>query len=299
MNAKVHEPEKAGTISEHISELAARLKIVLYSLFITTTIFMVFPSNRSFLQEPFAFYDPLIALVLRQIVKDVLPNGMQLIAGQITAPLEIYFIGSVLLGVAVSAPVIAFEAFRYIDPALYPEERKAIYPFMISFTILFVIGATFGYKILAPFVLWAQLPFFKLAGASPIIYVMDFYNMVFVTTLAAGFSFTLPVFFVLLVKFGIIKTSYVTTRRRYIYAVLYIVTAVVTPDGGPVADLALFIPMAILLELAVFVGKRYERSGKVVYRPSEEKQSYVKCKFCGALLSDAKGFCPECQKAQV
>jgi sec-independent protein translocase protein TatC len=299
MNAKVAEPEKSGTISEHISELAARLKVVLYSLFITTTIFMVFPANASFLKDPFAFYDPLIALVLRQIVKDVLPTGIQLIAGEITAPLIIYFVGSVLLGVACSAPVIAYEVFRYIDPALYPEERKAIYPFMASFTLLFILGAVFGYKILAPFILWAMLPFFKLAGASPIIYVMDFYNMVFITTLAAGFSFTLPVFFVLLVKFGIIKTSYVTTRRRYVYAALYIVTAIVTPDGGPIADLALFIPMAFLLELAVFIGKRYEKEGKVAYRPSKEKQSYVKCKFCGALLTDSESFCPECGKAQL
>ena len=299
MNAKAVEPEKGSTISEHISELASRLKIVLYSLFVTTTVFMVFPANASFLKDPLAFYDPLIALVLGQVVQDVLPSGVQLIAGQITAPLELYLVASVLLGVAVSAPVIAYELYRYVDPALYPEERRAVYPFVFSFTALFVIGAAFGYKILAPFILWAQLPFFRLAGASPIINVMDFYNMVFITTLTAGFSFTLPVFFVLLVKFGIIKTSYVTTRRRYIYAALYVVTAVVTPDGGPIADLALFIPMAILLELAVFFGKRYEKTGRVEYRPSEEKMSYTKCKFCGALLSEAQGFCQKCDKAQV
>lgn len=292
-------PEKGGTIFEHLSELASRLKIVLYSLFVTTTIFMVFPANSSFLKNPFAFYDPLIALVLRQIVKDVLPTGIQLIAGQITAPLQIYLVASVLLGVAASAPVIAFELYRYIDPALYPEERKAVYPFVFSFTALFAIGSAFGYRILAPFILWAQLPFFRLAGASPIINVMDFYNLVFITTLTAGFSFTLPVFFVLLVRFGIIKTSYVTTRRRYIYAALYIVTAVITPDGGPIADLALFIPMAILLELAVFFGKRYEKSGRVEYRPSGEKVSYTKCKFCGELLSTRASFCPACGKAQV
>jgi sec-independent protein translocase protein TatC len=291
--------DNVGTIWEHVVELSARLKVVFYSLIIATTFFMVFPANPSFLKDPFAFYDPLIALVLRQIIKDVLPNGITLIAGQITAPLQIYFIGSVLLGVAVSAPVIAYEVFRYIDPALYPEERAAIYPFMVAFTLLFVLGVAFGYRILAPFILWAQLPFFKLAGASPIIYVMDFYNMVFVTALAAGFSFTLPVFFVLLVKFGIIKTSYVTTRRRYIYAALYILTAVITPDGGPIADLALFVPMAILLELAVFLGKRYEKKGKIEYRPREEKPSHIKCKFCGDLLTTRAGFCPACGKAQV
>jgi sec-independent protein translocase protein TatC len=299
MNGKVPEPERAGTIYEHLSELASRLKIVLYSLFVTTTIFMVFPANSSFIQNPFAFYDPLIALVLRQVIKDVLPAGIQLIAGEFTAPLEIYLIASVLLGVAVSSPVIAFEIYRYIDPALYPQERKAVYPFVVSFTVLFAIGAAFGYKILAPFMLWAMLPFFRLTGAVPIIYVMDFYNLVFITTLTAGFSFTMPVFFVLLVRFGIIKTSYVTTRRRYIYAALYIITAVITPDGGPIADIALFVPMAILLELAVFFGKRYEKSSKVLYRPTTEKLSYVKCRFCGALLTGRLGFCPECDRAQV
>jgi len=299
MSGKVVEPERAGTIFEHLSELASRLKIVLYSLFITTTIFMVFPANPSFIKNPFAFYDPLISLVLRQVVNDVLPTGVQLIAGEFTAPLEIYLIASVLLGVAVSSPVIAYEAYRYIDPALYPEERKAVYPFVASFTLLFLIGAVFGYKVLAPFMLWAMLPFFRLTGAVAIIYVMDFYSLVFITTLTSGFSFTMPVFFVLLVRFGIIKTSYVTTRRRYIYAALYIITAVITPDGGPIADLALFVPMAILLELAVFFGKRYEKGSRVLYRPVEEKTSYIKCRFCGALLSDRLGFCPECDKAQV
>lgn len=299
MSGKMVEPERAGTIFEHLSELASRLKIVLYSLFITTTIFMVFPANPSFIKNPFAFYDPLISLVLRQVVNDVLPTGVQLIAGEFTAPLEIYLIASVLLGVAVSSPVIAFEVYRYIDPALYPEERKAVYPFVASFTLLFLIGAVFGYKVLAPFMLWAMLPFFRLTGAVAIIYVMDFYSLVFITTLTSGFSFTTPVFFVLLVRFGIIKTSYVTTRRRYIYAALYIITAVITPDGGPIADLALFVPMAILLELAVFFGKRYEKGSRVLYRPVEEKTSYIKCRFCGALLSDRLGFCPECDKAQV
>lgn len=299
MNAKAVEPEQAGSITEHLSELASRLKVVLYSLFIITTVFMVFPANSSFLKDPLTFYDPLIAIVLRQVVKDVLPSGVQLIAGEFTAPLEIYLIASVLLGVALSAPVIAYEVYRYIDPALYPEERKAVYPFVASFTILFLIGAVFGYKVLAPFMLWAMLPFFRLTGAIPIIYVMDFYNLVFITTLTSGFSYTMPVFFVLLVKFGIIKTSYVTTRRKYIYAALYVVTAVITPDGGPVADLALFVPMAILLELAVFFGKRYEKSGKIEYRPTEEKPSHIKCKFCGALLNDKAGFCPECGKAQT
>ena len=292
--------ESATSMWSHLTELASRLKIILYSLFLTTTLFMVFPANSDFLHDPFGFYDPLIALVLRQVTKDVLPPSVQLIAGEFTAPLEIYLIASLLLGIATSAPVIGYEIYRYVDPALYPDERKAIYPFVISFTALFLIGSIFGYKILAPFMLWAMIPFFRLTGAVPIIFVMDFYNLVFITALTSGFSFTLPVFFVLLVKFGIIKTSYVTSRRRYIYAGLYVITAVVTPDGGPIADIALFVPMAILLELAVFFGKRIEkRQGPIRMRSDAKKIVYLKCKFCGALLDPKSSFCPNCDKSHV
>jgi sec-independent protein translocase protein TatC len=262
---------------------------------------MVFPAKASFLQNPLAFYDPIIALVLEQVVKDALPAGIQLIAGQFTAPLAIYFIASVILGVAVSSPVIAYETYRYVAPALYPQEQRAVYPFVGSFTILFLIGVVFGYKILTPFILWAMIPFFRLTSSLPIINVMDFYNLVFITTLASGFSFTMPVFFVLFVRFGIIKTSFVTTRRRYVYAALYIVTAIVTPDGGPIADIALFVPMALLLELAIFFGKRYEKDHQKteMMQETSRKTVYTKCRFCGNLLTTSDIFCPACRKSRI
>lgn len=299
MAASQSDRDKLGSIWEHVTELSVRLRVVFYSVLITTTLFMVFPANASFLKNPLAFYDPIIALVLQQVVKDVLPSGIQLIAGEFTAPLEIYLIASVILGLGVSSPVIAFEVYRFIDPALYPEERKAVYPFVLSFTFLFLIGAIFGYKVLAPFMLWAMLPFFRLTSSLPIINVIDFYNLVFITILVTGFAFTLPVFFVLLVRFGVLKTSYVTTRRRYIYAAMYIVTAIITPDGGPIADIALFVPMVVLLEIAVIFGKRYERKEGRTISAFEEKKVYVKCRFCGELLTSPTGFCPACGRSQV
>lgn len=291
--------DKVGTIWEHIAELSARLRVVFYAVVISTTFFMVFPANASFLKNPLAFYDPIVALVLQHVIKEALPPGIELIAGQFTAPLAIYFIASIILGISVSSPVIAYEAYQYIAPALYPHEKRATYPFLGSFTILFVIGAAFGYRILTPFILWAMIPFFNLTGSLPIINVMDFYNLVFITTLVSGFSFTMPVFFVLLVRFGVIKTSSVTTRRRYVYAALYILTAIVTPDGGPIADIALFVPMAFLLELAVYVGKRIERGRPTGYVLRQEKKVYLKCRFCGELLTATDVFCPACGKSRI
>ena len=203
---------------------------------------------------------------------------------------------SFVFGFAVTIPVLSYEIYRFIDPALYPQERRAVYPFVLSFTVLFLIGATFGYLILTPFMVWALFPFFTAVGAEQVVSIMDFYNMVFVSTIISGLIFTWPVFFVLLVRFGILQTSMIRKNRKYVYPAMYIITAIVTPDGGPLADLMLFLPMLVLTETAVFVARRYDSSKPITTMPTSAD---VRCKFCAAELALGKVFCDSCGKAQV
>ncbi len=109
--------------------------------------------------------------------------------------------------------------------------------------------------------------------------VVDFYGVVFAIILMTGLIFTFPVFLVLLVRFGIISVQVVTKNRRYIYAGLFVITALITPDGGPIADAALFIPIIVLLEISILVAKRYEREGAPVKLPWFEPEA--RCRFCG------------------
>lgn len=281
---------------DHVNELAKRLKVVLYVLVVSTVLFMILPSDLSFLSSPLQFYDPLVALILRQIRAQMLPPNVRLIGYELTVPMELYLIASFIMGFAVSIPVLAYETYRFIDPALYPHERQAIYPFVLSFTALFVIGATFGYKILTPFMIWALFPFFTAVGAEQIVSIMDFYNMVFVSTLLSGLIFTWPVFFVLLVRFGILQTSMISSNRKYVYAAMYVITAFVTPDGGPLADLMLFIPMVVLTEAAVYFGRRYEKSRPVT---NAATKAGARCRFCAAEIDQGKAFCDACGRAQL
>lgn len=281
---------------DHVSELAKRLKVILYILVISTILFMVLPSDLNFLSKPLEFYDPIVALILRQIRAQMLPPDVRLIGYELTAPLELYIIASVIFAFAVTIPVTAYEIYRFVDPALYPHERRAVYPFVLSFTVLFVVGAAFGYKILTPFMIWALFPFFTAIGVEKVVSVMDFYNMVFVSTILSGLIFTWPVFFVLLVRFGVVQTSMISKNRKYVYAAMYIVTAFVTPDGGPIADVMLFLPMVVLTETAVYFGRRYEKSRKVAGMTT---RTVGGCKFCGAELAPGKPFCEKCGKAQL
>jgi len=288
------ERDRAMSIWEHVNELIKRMKVVAATFVVSSLVFLAVPVDFSFLENA-SFYRTPSIVVLEYINQTIKPKEVTLIAGEITAPLELWVMVSFLLGAVVTAPVFAYQLYRFVDPALYPEERRAVYPFVVSFTSLFVVGAIFGFYILVPFMLYGLLPFFRFVSAQPIIFVNDFYSLVFLSVALSGLSFTLPVFFVLLVKFHVMSTGIVRNNRKYFYAALYIITAIITPDGGPLADIALFLPMAILTEVSIMVARRYEKEEE---KP-EELPMGERCRYCGALLEPGVVFCPSCKRSQV
>jgi sec-independent protein translocase protein TatC len=293
--------DKELTFQEHLAELASRLKIILYTLVASTIVFMALPADLSFLHNPPVF-KPLVSVLLNYIREDILPASVKLIAGEITTPLELYILASFALGVAVTLPVMFYEVYKFVDPALYPEERRMVYPFVAAFISLFIAGAVFGYKILSPFMIWALLPFFEALQVEALVYVMDFYTLVFALVILCGLVFTFPVIFVILVKFNIVGTEILTKNRKYVYAALFIVTALITPDGGPIADIALFTPLVVLLEVGILVAKRYEKQRAEKEPPVITKvlpTDVSKCRYCGAEVKPDTTFCPKCGKALV
>lgn len=258
---------------------------------------MVVPADLSFLQDPLAFYKPLVATILLAIRSWSLPSDFQLIALGFSDPIELYVVASVVFGFMASVPVLAYEIYKFVDPALTPSERTAVYPFVISFTLLFVAGAIFGFVVLLPFVIFGTILFFRLFQLPLLVGVGDFYNLVFITVLMTGFSFTLPVFLVLLVKFGIMGTTTLTRNRKYLWVSVFILTAIITPDGGPIADLALFVPIIILLEGSLIVARRYEK--KRPARTEEIELVIPQCKFCGGPIDPGGVFCGRCGKSRL
>ncbi len=289
---------------DHVVELSTRLRKALYPFLVITLILLVAPANPTEIFSLSGFYEPLIGLILRRVREQVLSGGIigikitgvTLIGLNFSTPLELYFLTSVLFGFVFSLPVIVYEIYKYIDPALYEHERRMIYPFTVAFTALFIAGAVFGYLVIAPFVIWAMIPFFNLVGAKMVINIYDFYSLIFLTVIFTGFSFTMPVIYVLLVRFGVLSTSTVEKNRLYFYVALFVITAAITPDGGPLADLALFLPMLLMMEVAMRIARRYEkeRSGG----GKEARKIERRCKYCGAIIEEGEVFCPFCGRSQ-
>ncbi len=283
------------TFLEHIDELTKRFKVVLVTLVLSTVVILCIPGNLSFLQN-FEAYEPWVSIFLRAIRERVLPPDIELIALSVTDPIELYVIASLMFSLCITLPVLAYEMYKFVDPALYAHERREIYPFVAIVFILFVTGALFGFFFLFPFFIWSMFPFFSAVGAELIFSLMDFYSILFLASISMGLIFTFPPFFVLLIKYGILHTDTFRRNRKYLYLGLVIVAMFISPGASPQGNLIMFLPMVTLFEAGLFFGRRYEKKGEVRHI---SWFSNPKCKFCNADLSDNPTFCPQCQRSQA
>jgi sec-independent protein translocase protein TatC len=287
--------------SEHIAELRRRLKVVAVSFLVILLLVVFFPASPLYsIQNPGQYLNlsflsnTLIAAFISKVKADLVPAGWQLIAANgIGEPMEIYFVASLLIAVTIDMPVIAYETYRFIDPALNEGERKMIYPFVISATALFAVGILFGYLVLAKFLVAALAPFFQATGTNYLIDAAAFYYVVFLIIAATGVSFTSPVFVYSLIRLQVLEADFFSRNRVIIWFLIWVVTGLfLTPDGGPLLDVVIFLPIVTMVEVAVFFGRRSVK-GKA---PKATKRGF-RCPHCGADLGTPRLFCDRCGKS--
>jgi len=292
--------------SEHIQELRRRLRTVAISFVIILLLLIIFPANPlSSIQNPGQYLNlafiqnTLIATFLRRVASDLLPAGWTLLAAKgIGEPMEIYFVAALIVTVAIDMPVIAYETYRFIDPALSEKERGLIYPFVSSASVLFVVGLVFGYFVLAKFLILALAPFFVATNVTNQIDAAAFYYVIFLIIGATGVSFTSPVFVYTLIRLRVMSADFFTKNRLIIWFVTWVITGLfLTPDGGPLLDLVVFIPIVAMLEIAVALGRR--NTSDLPPKESEKPKGGggIDCPHCGKHLATPMLFCERCGKS--
>ena len=304
------------SFTEHITELRRRLKVVALAFLVVFLILVLFPANPSqSVQNPGQYLNlsflqnTVIASFLHRVVSDILPNPCP-VGANATAPpdcwrliaangigegMEVYFVAALILTLALVMPVIAYETYRFIDPALNEREKGMIYPFVASTSALFIAGLLFGYFILARFLIIALSPFFV---ASQIAFQVDaaaFYYVVFLIIGATGVSYTSPVFVYTLIRLRVLDAEFFTKNRVVIWFAIWVVTGLfLTPDGGPLLDLVVFIPIVAMVEVAVALGRRSVRGQGP--KPTAQGRRVV-CPSCGKTMEKPTLFCEHCGRS--
>jgi sec-independent protein translocase protein TatC len=159
---------------------------------------------------------------------------------------------SIYLGVAMAMPIILWQIWRFIVPALEKKEKRYALPFVASTVVLFVCGAALAYwtldKALTFLVSWSG------DDVNQAYQIMSYMNLVIMMMLAFGIGFLSPVLIVFMQLAGMVTPRTLITRWRYAVMLIFVAAAVITPSGDPVSLLALAVPLTVMYLIAVFIG---------------------------------------------
>ena len=250
-----------ASIGEHIMELLMRIRKMVLILVLATVAVLIVPIDLASLNlswtEP--VYNTLATVVINRLLSDLLPSNVQLLPMDWFAPFMIYIYTSLFIGLVISSPVIVYELYKFFSPALYSHERKYILTFTGAFTGLFLFGISMGYFVVVPITFRMLVSSTYLLNLPPTYEFTSFFSIVLGLLTVSGLMFTFPVFFILLVKLGIVKTTMITNARKIVYIGIFIIICIFTPDPTIVTDVILFLPIFVLMEASILIGKRIER----------------------------------------
>lgn len=234
------------TFLEHLDELRKRITHAVVSLLVG---FIV----------AFAFINRVQAVIYERLTKDI-PGG-QLIY---TEPGEAFFLllkMAALTGVLIASPYIMWQVWLFIAPGLYAKEKKLAIPFVISSSALFIGGAAFSHYVVFP----AAWTFFAGFSNSYIAFtprIDPVFGMYVKLMLALGLTFQLPVLMFVLARLGIVSAGFLVRNFKYAVLIIFIVAAVVTPDGNPVTQLLVGGPMVVLYLFGIAAAWLFGKSKK-------------------------------------
>lgn len=256
--------DKELPIWDHLDELARRLRRILVSVAVATIVMASLPADLARIAKlDFSNYRPMISIVMEVIQDTLLPEGVNLIAFTWLDTFYIYVIVAIALGTLISLPVIAYEIYQFVSPAMFSQERRYVFSFVTVFSILFLVGAIYAYFILLPITFKILLRFVNQTRIAPFFSVRDFFNIVAFGLLGSGLFYTFPLLIFLLVKIDLVDAQTLRENRKQIFVGLLIVTAVITPDPTPFSMLLMVVPFYILYELTIQVVSRVKRDEKI------------------------------------
>jgi sec-independent protein translocase protein TatC len=293
----------------HIDELVSRLKVVLVALIIGIGVGWI-PTTLAGITNPVGTYQPMIAPLMVQLRNEFLPKQATLIAGGMADTVFAMAYLSVIVGILLASPVIFYEVVAFIKPALYDNEKRVLGIYLGSFIGLLILGVVMAFFVVIPISFRILIYFTIQGGATPYIFIKDFYNWIYTIFVLCGVFYTIPIFVVMLIQVGVLPVKYVSGRNKiFAYIALLMIFWIFGPDPTPVTGLIIMAPFVVVFEVAIFFGRRIDRTRKKRKEAEATGGSYggVKkgfisfpknaCKFCSTPVLDEAAFCPGCQRA--
>lgn len=191
--------------------------------------------------------------LLAQPILAALPQGGQMIATDVVGVFLVPMKVVLMVAFLITLPYVLYQAWAFIAPGLYANEKKLTLSLVVASLVLFLIGMAFAYSLVLPTVFGFMA---KVApeGVAWMTDIEKYLSFVMGTFIAFGVTFEVPVIVIVLVRMGIVELATLREWRPYVTVAAFVIAAVFTPPDI-VSQFMLAVPLCLLYELGMLVAR--------------------------------------------
>ena len=266
-------PEKALTVGMYFFNLCARAGIAcLYHIsndILKTSMEETSDTSNQYLPELYKLRKRLMSVIIVFLVGLVIGfifnqqllmfaikvfnfSGVNIVFTSPGQLLELAFYTALLTGGLLALPVLGYQSFMYVKPALKEKEYRLLKSFVPLSIVLFVVGAAFGVWI-NQLIITVSSKLSSNFHVSNIWDIQRFFSQVIMTAVLTGLIFQMPLVLSGLIRFKLMSRKYLASKRPYVYAVLLII-AVLLPTTDVLSLILLTMPLILLFEVALLIN---------------------------------------------
>ncbi len=237
-------PGSSQTLISHLIELRSCLLKAL------ACVLLIFIALSYFASE-------LYSLVAKPLLEHLAPGGGMIateVASTFIAPIKLAF----FLALFISMPYILYQAWSFIAPGLYQNERRFALPLLISSILLFYAGMAFAFFVILPIL----FGFFTSIAPEGVVVMTDisrYLDFILKMFFAFGLAFEVPILTILLIWSGLTTVESLKSKRPYIIVAAFVIGMLLTPPDV-ISQLLLAFPVWLLFEFGLWLASKFVRS---------------------------------------
>lgn len=166
---------------------------------------------------------------------------------------------SLLAAIIASLPVIFYQCWKFIEPALLPKEQRWGFPLFALAGGLFALGLMFCNLVILPLVINFFVSFGMDHDVTPLLSVGTYIDFNVKFLLIFGCAFELPLVLTILARVGVVSAQVLAKYRKYAIMAALILSAIVTPDATLVTMLLMAVPLMVLYEIGIIGARIFGR----------------------------------------
>ena len=183
----------------------------------------------------------------------VLPEGSSMIAIDVASPFLTPFKLALLLSLMLAIPIVLYQLWAFVAPALYRQEKRLARPLLYSSVLLFYAGCAFAYFVVFPLI----FGFFTRVAPDGVTVMTDiskYLDFVMTLFLAFGITFEVPIATIILVATGVTSVEQLARARGYVVVGAFALGMVLTPPDV-ISQTLLALPMWLLFESGILLAR--------------------------------------------